>query len=134
VLPCESPSDAKLQNKIWRIRYLGVQKNVSEQYGVPVKRAPEDQDLLKNLEFFKVPQADIETIRSKLTMKIFDEYTNILKVMYSMRFNGRPTDRNVSIQDHSVPHGPTSPFITSFTSCLSNKIRKHKEGETKEGA
>ena len=41
-----------------------------------------EQDLRQNLEFFEVPQAGIEVIRSKLVMKIFDEYKNILKDMY----------------------------------------------------
>ena len=36
--------------------------------------------------------------------------------MYSTRFNGKPADRVVSIQSHTVPHGPMSPFITSLTS------------------
>ena len=47
-----------------------------------------EQDLRENLKFFKVPQARIESIYSKLTMRVFDEYTNILKYMYSTRFNG----------------------------------------------
>jgi hypothetical protein len=47
-------------------------------------------------------------------MKIFEEYTNILKGMYGMRFNGRPADRDVSIQAHSVPHGPMPPFMDSL--------------------
>ena len=39
-----------------------------------------EQDLLQNLDFFKVPQGDIETIRSKLSMKIFERiHTNIRK-------------------------------------------------------
>ncbi len=32
-----------------------------------------EQDLHKILEFFKVPQAGIETVTSKLAMNIFDE-------------------------------------------------------------
>jgi hypothetical protein len=47
-----------------------------------------------NLTYFKVPQAGIESIRSKLAFKIFDEYANILKGMYSMRFNGCPKDND----------------------------------------
>ena len=55
-------------------------------------RSLNEQDLRKNLEFFKVPQAGIKAIRSKIAMEIlkFDEYTNILKGMYSTRFNGSP--------------------------------------------
>ena len=42
-------------------------------------RSLNEQDLQRNLRFFKVPQASIESIRSKLAFKIFDEYANILK-------------------------------------------------------
>ncbi len=38
--------------------------------------------LKKNLDFFKVTKASMEPITSKLAMKIFDEYANILKGMY----------------------------------------------------
>ncbi len=54
-------------------------------------RSLNEQDLHDNLPYFKVPQGDIDSIRSKLVFKIFDEYPNILKGMYSTRFNGRPT-------------------------------------------
>jgi hypothetical protein len=47
-----------------------------------------EEDLRKNLKFFKVPETSIESINSKLTMRVFDVYTNILKCMYSTRFNG----------------------------------------------
>ena len=38
-----------------------------------------EQDLRKNLKFFKVPESSIESIYSKLTMRLFDFYVNILK-------------------------------------------------------
>ena len=44
-----------------------------------------EEDLKKNLPFFKVPPGSIEPIHAKLAMKIFDEYANILKGMYSIR-------------------------------------------------
>ena len=49
-------------------------------------RSLNEEELKKNLDYFKVPSASLETNRSKLTMKIFDEYANILKGMYSIRF------------------------------------------------
>ena len=67
------------------------------------------QDLCINLEYFKVLQGGIETIRSKLVLKLFDEYANILKGMYSTRFNGCPTDGNVSSHTDPDPNGPISP-------------------------
>ncbi len=54
-----------------------------------------EEDLNKNLDswsesllLFKVPQTGIDTIRSKLTMKFYDEYTNVLKRMYSTDLTG----------------------------------------------
>ena len=55
-------------------------------------RSLNEQDLHDNLAHFKVPLADIESIRSKLVFKMFDEYANILKGMYSTRFNGVQLD------------------------------------------
>ena len=43
-----------------------------------------------------------------------EEYANILKGMYSIRFNGRPADGGTSTQTHSVPNGPMPPLITSL--------------------
>ncbi len=60
---------------------------------IAAARSLNEQDLRTNLEFLKVPQAGNKTIRSKLAMKIFEEYTNTLKVMYSTRFNWRFADR-----------------------------------------
>ena len=54
-------------------------------------RSLNEQDLRKNLKFFRVPEANIEAIGSKLATKIFDEYANILRCMYSVRFNGDPS-------------------------------------------
>ena len=39
-------------------------------------RSLNEQELKKNLEYFKVPSARVEPIRTKLDMKIFDEYAN----------------------------------------------------------
>jgi hypothetical protein len=36
-----------------------------------------EKDLHDNLTYFKVPEASIESIRSKLALKTFDEYTSI---------------------------------------------------------
>jgi hypothetical protein len=63
-----------------------------------------EHDLSNNLGYFKVPQAGIETPRSKLVFKIFDEYVNILKGMYCMRFNGCPITSDDFGQTHSVPY------------------------------
>ena len=52
-------------------------------------RSLNEEELKKNLAYFKVPSASVEPIRTKLAMTIFDEYASILKGMYSIRFNGR---------------------------------------------
>ena len=83
----------------------------------------------RNLEYFKVPSGRVEPIRTKLTMKTFNEYANILKGMYSIRFNGR-SDHGDTPTHPTL--GTTPPLINSFTVCQSNKVRKHKEGEKKE--
>ena len=52
-------------------------------------RSLNEEELKENLEYFKVPSTNVELIRTKLAMTILDEYANILKGMYSTRFNGR---------------------------------------------
>ena len=61
-------------------------------------RSLNEEDLKKNLTFFEVPSASIEPIRVKLAMKIFDEYANILKGMYSIRYNGRSDHGGTSVR------------------------------------
>ena len=102
-----------------------------------------EEELKKNLAYFKVPSTSVEPIRTKLAMKIFDEYANILKGMYSIRFNGRSDHGGTSARpangrsDHGdtpacPAWGPTPPLINSLTAWQPNKVRKRKEGEQKE--
>ena len=76
-------------------------------------------------------------------MKIFDEYANILKGMYSIRFNGRYDLGDTSVRpgngrsDHKdapdLPAlGVTPPLLKSITVWQSNKVRRHREGVHKE--
>ncbi len=72
-----------------------------------------EEEFKRNLEYFKVPNGNIESIRSKLAMKIFDEYENILKGVYSIRFTGRSDHGDTP----TLPGlGPTTPLINSLTS------------------
>ena len=100
-------------------------------------------ELKENLEYFKVPSVSIELIRTKLAMTIFDEYANILKGMYSTRFNGRADLGGTSARpdtgrsDHGEAparpaRGPMPPLINSLASWQTNKIRKRKERGSKE--
>jgi hypothetical protein len=61
-----------------------------------------------------IPQAGIDSIRTKLSFKILEEYANILKSMYSTRLNGRPKNKGDHDQKDTVPGGPSPPFITSL--------------------
>ena len=51
---------------------------VSQKSFIAGARSLNEKDLHDNLIYFKVPQAGIDSIRSKLAFKIFDEYANIL--------------------------------------------------------
>ena len=95
-------------------------------------RSLNEQDLRKNLKFFQVPEVSIESIGSKLAMRIFDEYANILRCMYSIRFNGDSSGTGSSHRDPSSPETPTPPLIRSLESGRPDKFRKrvkrNKEG------
>ena len=56
------------------------------------------QRIKKILAYFEVPSTSVEPIRVKLVMTIFDEHTNILKGMYSIRFNGRSDHGGTSVR------------------------------------
>jgi hypothetical protein len=104
---------------------------VSQRSFLAGARSLNEKELQENLAYFKVPQAGIESIRSKLAFKIFDEYVNILKDMHSTRFNGRPKDSDVYAQTDSAPGGPMPPLITSLQAWQPNNIRRPKEKEKK---
>ena len=94
-------------------------------------RSLNEKDLHDNLTYFKVPQVGIESIRSKLALKIFDEYANILKGMYSTQFNGRPKNKGDHDQMDTTPGEPSPPLITSLQAWQPNNIRSQKEKEKK---
>ena len=68
-----------LQRQGWQVEQISF---------IAGSRSLDEQNLRQNLKFFQVPETSIESIGSKLAMRIFDEYANILKCMYSTRFNG----------------------------------------------
>ncbi len=85
-----------------------------------------DAEVKENLEYFKVPSVSIDSIRTKLAMTIFDKYANILKGMYSIRFNGRSDPGGTSARpdtgrsDHEesparTDRDPMSLLINSLT-------------------
>ena len=87
---------------------------VSQRSFIAGARSLNEKDLHDNLAYFKVPQTGIESIRSKLAFIIFDEYANILKGMYSTRFNGLPKIEGDHAQMDTAPGGPSPPLITSL--------------------
>jgi len=93
---------------------------VSQRSFIAGARSLNEKDLHDNLSYFKVPPTGIESIRSKLALKIFDEYANILKGMYSTRFNGRPKNKGDHDQMDTTPDGPSPP--TSPLSKLGSQI------------
>jgi hypothetical protein len=80
-------------------------------------RSLNEEELKKNLAYFEVPSASVEPIRAKLAMKILDEYANILKGMYSIRFNGRP--------DHGAQLGGPRLLLST----LSQPVKRKERGE-----
>jgi hypothetical protein len=72
-------------------------------------RSVDIQDLIKNLKFFRVPEPSISSIYSKLSMRTFDVYANILKCMYNTRFSGGAPRSEVSADAQ-----PTPSVVTSF--------------------
>jgi hypothetical protein len=64
---------------------------------------------MKRRAYFEVPSASAEPIHAKLAMTIFDEYGNILKGMYSIRFNGTYDHGGTSARptNGSSDHGDT---------------------------
>ncbi len=95
-------------------------------------RSLNEQDLRKNLKFFQVQEASIEVIGSKLATKIFDEYANILRCMYSTRFTGDPSRTGSSHEDNPIPENPSPPLIRSLESGRPDKFRRRTKG-TREG-
>ena len=61
-------------------------------------------------------------------LKIFDEYANILRCMYSTRFNGDSSGIGSSPGDPPSPETPTPSLIRSLESGLPDKFRKQTNG------
>ena len=85
------------------------------------------QDLSKNLTFFRVPEASINSIHSKLAMRVFDVYTNILKYMYITRFNGGATRSEASPNAQPTPFVVTSLPHTINTLPKPDKFKRRKK-------
>jgi hypothetical protein len=93
-------------------------------------RSVDKQDFWKNLKFFGVPQVSISSIYSKLAMRTFDVYANILKCMYSTRFNGGATGLEVSTDAQMTPCVDTTLTHPINSLPQPDKYKKTKEGES----
>jgi hypothetical protein len=98
-----------LERTLHRQGWTVIQKSFIE--GV---RSLNEKDLHDNLAFFKVPEAGIKSIRSKSILTIFDEYANILKDMYSTRFNGHPKIKDDHDQMDTSPRGHSPSLVTKL--------------------
>ena len=94
-------------------------------------RSVNKQDLSKNLKFFNVTEASIQSIYSKLAIRVFDVYANILKCMYITRFSGGPTRSEASPEAQPTPIVVT-PLIRTMTTFCPDKYKKRKKECQKE--
>jgi hypothetical protein len=90
-------------------------------------RSLNEEDLRKNLKFFQVPEARIETIGSKLALRIFDEYPNILRYVYITRFRGGSSGTGSSTEGPQIPEVSVLSLIRSLESGLPDNFRRRTE-------
>ena len=91
------------------------------------------KDFSKNMKFFNVPEDSIQSVYSKLTMRVFDVYANILKCMYSTRFSGGSTKSEDSLEAQSTPTAATPLLRILDTSRPDKYKRRRKESQEAEG-
>jgi hypothetical protein len=95
-------------------------------------RSIDKQDFKHNMKFFGVPEASISSLYSKLAMRTFDVYANILKCMYSTRFNGGTTRSEASSDAQPTPGVDTSFTHPINTLPQSDKYKRRKKESPKE--
>ena len=97
-------------------------------------RSVDKQDFSKNLKKFRVPAASIDSVYSKLAMRVFDVYANILKCMYNTRFSGVATRSEASSDAQPTPFVATSltPTLGALPKPDKYKRRKKENPEGKD--
>ena len=95
-------------------------------------RSVDKQDFRNNMKFFGVPEASISSIYSKLAMRTFDVYANILKCMFSTRFNGGATRSEASSDAQPTPCVDTSFTRPIHTLPQTDKYKRRKKESPKE--
>ncbi len=68
-----------IQRQSWRVDQVSF---------ITGARSVDKQDFSNNMKFFGVPTASINSIYSKLVMRTFDVYVNVLKCMYEDEDHG----------------------------------------------
>ncbi len=84
------------------------------------------------MRFFGVPEASISSIYSKLAMRTFDVYANILKCMYSTRFNGGAIGSETSTDAQLTPCVDTVLTHPINTLPQPDKYKRQKKESPKE--
>ncbi len=95
-------------------------------------RSVDKRDFINNMKFFGVPEASISSIYSKLAMKTFDVYANILKCMFNIRFNGGATRSEAYSDAQPTPCVVTSLIHPISTLPQSDKYKRRKKESPKE--
>ncbi len=114
--------------------------DVCDQYITRAKHTEEDQYLSlhstisTNMKFFNVSEDNIQSTYSKLVMRVFDVYTNVLKYMYNTRFNGGQTTLEASpeVQPTPIVVNPLIRTMTTFHQIHPDKYKKRKKECQKE--
>ena len=93
------------------------------------------KDFSKNMKFFNVPEAGIQSGYSNLTMRVFDVYANILTCMYITRFSGGSTKSEEPLEAQSTPFpslssAPSTPPARININGGERKVRRRR-GETR---
>ena len=104
-----------IQRQGWKVEQISF---------ITCARSVNKQDLCKNLKFFRVPEASINSIYSKLAMRVFDVYANILKCMYITRFTGGATRSEDSSDAQPTPFVVISLTHTVDTLPKPDKFKK----------
>jgi hypothetical protein len=107
-----------IQRQGWKVEQISF---------ITVARSVNKQDLSKNLKFFRVPEDSVQSIYSKLAMRVFDVYTNILKCMYSTRFSGGSTMSEASSDAQPTPIVATSLTRPIDTLHKPDKFKRRKK-------
>jgi hypothetical protein len=114
-----------IQREGWRVEQISF---------ITGARSVNKQDLSKNLTFFNVSEANIQSIYSKLALRLFDVYANILKYMYitRLKFNGGPTMSETSPEAQTSPIVVTPLIRTMITFCPDKYKKRKKECQKEE--